>query len=264
MATFIKIMSEKVKHKVKRVYPVLIREAEKEVGITELSRLEIDKRLRHLYSKKSFIAVSLSSNEFSENSQNPNLWRTEIILDWITNSFGKVDFLVSDALYRYYNQIIYGLNESEALNKGVSDGKIFIENCRNKISELEFNQSDFDFLKWSDITKEFDFIILHEKFKKMYKENKELKEGIIQSANNFIERNQDKIKIDINKARQFANAVIIEELAVFAYLGELGYEGHIYPSTFMRVLMDISEGAFKNIPSELLKQTLIQIKIVTK
>ncbi|MEO6232095.1 MAG: tRNA-dependent cyclodipeptide synthase [Ferruginibacter sp.] len=264
MDTLIKIMSEKVNHKVKRIYPLLITEAEKIEGITELSRLEIDKRLQQLYSKKSFMAVSLSGNEFSENNQNPNLWRTEIILDWITNSFGKVDFLVSDSLYRYYNQMLYGFNELEALNKGLADGKKFIENCRNKISELELKQSDFDFLKWSDITNELDFKILHERFKKLFNENKELREAIIQSANIFIERNLDKIKIDYNKARLFANDVIIEELAVFSYMGELGYEGHIYPSTFMQVLMDISEGAFENIPSELLKQALIQIKIVTK
>jgi len=264
MDTLIKIMSEKVNHKVKRIYPLLIKEAEKIEGITELSRLEIDKRLQQLYAKKSFMAVSLSGNEFSENNQNPNLWRTEIILDWITNSFGKVDFLVSDSLYRYYNQMLYGFNELEALNKGLTDGKKFIENCRNKLSELELKQSDFDFMKWSDITNELDFKILHERFKKLFNENKELREAIIQSANIFIERNLDKIKIDYNKARLFANDVIIEELAVFSYMGELGYEGHIYPSTFMQVLMDISDGAFENIPSELLKQALIQIKIVTK
>lgn len=264
METLFKNMREKVNHKVKRIYPVLLTEAEKAEGITELSRLEIDKRLQQLYAKKSFVAVSLSSNEFTENDKNAELWRTELILDWITNSFGKVDFLVSDSLYRYYNQILYGFNELEALNKGLTDGKIFIEHCRNKISELELNQSDFDFIKWSDITNELDFKILHERFKKLFNENRELREGIIQSANIFIERNLDKIKIDSNIARQLANDVIIEELAVFAYMGELGYDGHIYPSTFMQVLMDISDGAFKNIPSELLKQTLIQIKIVTK
>ncbi len=257
-------MGEKLHHKVKRVYPVLTTDSEKTDGITELSRLEIDRRLKQLYAKKSFVAVSLSSNEFSENDKNEDFWRAEIILDWITETFGKADFLVSDSLYKYYNQILYGYNEADALEKGLTDGKTFIKNCIDKISELGLNQSDFGFLKWSEITNEIDFKILHEKFKKLFIENEELKKGITESANLFLERNTDKIKIDFVKAKELAVAVIIEELAVFAYMGEMGYDGHIYPSTFMQVLMDISDGVFQHLPTELLKQTLIQIKIVTK
>lgn len=264
MDTLIKIMSEKVNHKVKRIYPVLTTEEEKENGISELSRFTIQNRLRKLYANKSFVAVSLSSTEFSENDKNPQLWRTELILEWIASSFGKVDFLVSDSLYRYYNQILYGLTEEQALKKGLVDGNIFIENCRNKLSELGLKLSDFAFIKWSDITNDIDFKILHEKFKTLFNSNPELQQAIKNSANIFIERNTEKIKIDLSIAQTLAINVIIEELAVFAYMGEMGYEGHIYPSTFMQVLIDIREGHFQNIPVELLNQALIQIKIVTR
>ncbi|HZY36449.1 MAG TPA: hypothetical protein VFE53_07370 [Mucilaginibacter sp.] len=126
MENLIKRMGEKTNHKVKRIYPVLITDEEKAKGIKELSRLEIERRLQKLYTKKSFVAVSLSSNEFSENTSNEDFWRTEIILEWIIETFGQTDFLVSDSLYRYYNQILYGYDSARALAKGISDGRQFI------------------------------------------------------------------------------------------------------------------------------------------
>jgi tRNA-dependent cyclodipeptide synthase len=257
-------MDERTKHKVKRIYPGLVSEQEKAKGIKELSKSEVNKRLLRLYAKKSFIAVSLSSNEFSENASNMELWRAGMILGWIDETFGKTDFLISDSLYRYYNQILYGYDEAEALAKGLRDGNRFLENCVGKINELGLKISNFNFLKWSDIITEFDFIILHEKFKRLIEGNSFLKDGVKGSANTFIERNIARIKIPLDLAVSLANEVIIEELAVFAYMGELGYQAHIYPSTFMQVLMDINTMTFEDIPHELSNQTLVQIKIVTK
>jgi tRNA-dependent cyclodipeptide synthase len=255
---------EKINHKVKRLSPNLLTKEEIEKGRNDLSRIETNQRLSLLYNQKAFVAVSLSSNEFFESEKNEGLWRLELILEWIQDTFGKIDFLVSDSLYRYYNQILYGLSEKDALLKGIADGEKFIENCREKISQLGLSQTDFGFLKWSEITSEADFKILYEKFKQFYHSNAQLKSSIDASAKLFLDRNANRLTIDYDQAECIARKVIIEELAVFAYMGEIGYTGHIYPATFMQVLTEISEGSFSYLPDELRNQSLCQIKITTK
>jgi len=201
---------------------------------------KIDKK--EIYSRKCYIGASLN-NPFFTGKHFP------LLIQWIDNRFPECVIIIGDYLDRY-NELIFNKNDKmysaikTCLRKG-TELKKHISNELEKTKKCKFHINHWlEYYNYSSFQDKLDFL------NKVFKSHKDFKDSVLGSCREFIDRQSSKcLKIHVpkEKALNLSSEYIIEELAVFSILAELGFTVQVYPGKQLDVLKKLANTEFDDI-----------------
>lgn len=134
-------------------------------------------------------------------------------IDWASHRFDRVIVCVNDTLQRF-NYMDQGLSESEAYDRSLEAGRLWLLRHMDEISTLP----DFRIYRWEE-WKGADFKTAYQKVLKLYRESDEFKNALLESQKNNLSKDY-----------------LLEEVAVFSLMYRTEKAVDIYPGTLPKVM----------------------------
>lgn len=212
---------------------------------------EVHPKFVNYNSEKCYFGASLNNSFFWTD-------QTKLLLDWASKNFKSTKVLIPGILNRFNEQILFGLDEEEALIKSIKRGFEMHVKISQELANL--NIKNIKLLGWNELINKNEFSFQHQILLSAFDNEREFREEIITISTAFIDR-QKHIDIERSSAIDLSVMYILEELAVCSLLINEGYKVQIYPGTQLKVLKDFANGAFNDIDSPLKNGIYIDLTV---
>jgi tRNA-dependent cyclodipeptide synthase len=213
----------------------------------------------NLNSSNAYFAISLS---------NPNFFgkRLGALLKLLDENFNKVMILTSGYLYRYHYMTMNNCNESAAAQVSVLEEEKYISQELGNYTHF-LSKENFLLTTWIEHYSTAEFKSSLDKTRYFYKNNLLFKKELYTAAITFLEYKWIRMTAEcggenfINE-QNIQNCIdfFLEEIAMFDYLGQNGFNIQVYPGV-MQVLNDISNGKFPDAPQALQRRVNVEVKL---
>ena len=159
------------------------------------------------------------------------------IFDFLHKQVGlsEINLIIGDSIYRYTAMINLGINEVEAKNIGLAQGKNLIEYYQSYVKNRN-TPYKLNYFLASEIEKENAFGDIHTKIFELFNANSEFRLLVDNFASHYCSRVVDASSIaDTNVINQYAHKYLIAELAILAILNQQGMNTLIYPGNIQAI-----------------------------
>lgn len=206
--------------------------------------------------EKCYIGVSLN-NPFFYGKHLPLLFK------WIAGHFQECIIIIGDHLNRINETILHGKQGEDAIADSLKKGDFLIERIKEAISELDTKK--FTIFRWADYIALYPEIFEEKKKLIQYaKIDAELGNAINESSIEFITRlanRNEPMFVSAAEAMICSKEYILEEMAVFTKIIEMGYVVQVYPGTQLEILKKMARGDFPQIQSSLKRGIYIDLTV---
>lgn len=186
----------------------------------------------------------------------------DTLLQWVTAKFEQCLIIIGDYLRRYNEQIFSG-NAGQAEDfASMEAGQVFLE--QNAEILKRFSEPKVKIVRWKDC-------LASEQYKKakiildnLYKSDETFRASLQKDAFSFINRQKRKKQnpqVPMEEAIEISSRYLLEEVAVFSSLAELGWNIEVYPGPELGILVDVAKGNFKQIPTGLKNRINIELQV---
>ncbi|MEN9443358.1 MAG: hypothetical protein RIS47_248, partial [Bacteroidota bacterium] len=188
----------------------------------------------------------------------------ELPLNWMVRNFNTTYLLVGDYLNRW-NELIFSESDmSVAAEKSEQQGLDF---CNTLVHQFECIPPPSQILLWKPLLHWPEFETCAQEINLAFKHNSEFRDSLNASAESFIQTQINKGATPIvgyQKAFEYSQMYLLEELAVFSLLAKNTINIQIYPGTQLPILSQISKIDPEHIPKSLLESKFIELRIKKK
>ncbi|MBD2678593.1 MULTISPECIES: tRNA-dependent cyclodipeptide synthase [Nostoc] len=192
-----------------------------------------------------FLGISLESENFS-------IARLIGMTDWISKHFKKCTVLIGDSIHRITLQINQGLNEKQSLNKGLFLGREYVYNANYVFGNYNVSCL-FNVIFCSEIQKSEDYFKYYEQLQNILRQNDNFANSVKFSVKEFVLRHFEKNTENFDSYIELSSRYLLEELAIFACLVKDDLSIMIYPGSLLKILEEIAEGHYSDVPDSLKK-----------
>ncbi len=205
--------------------------------------------------KRCYMGISLDNPDFYGKS-------LEALLLWVTANYEQCLIVIGDYLRRYNEQIFSGKAGQEEEKASLEAGEIFLQ----KSGEIlrKYSEPKIKIIKWKDCISTPQYKTAKEILDKLYQADENFRASLQKDAFSFINRQKRKKqnpKVAMEEAIEISSRYLLEEVAVFSSLAELGWNIEVYPGPELGVLVDIAKGNFSNIPVGLKNRINIELHV---
>ena len=205
--------------------------------------------------KRCYLGISIGNLNFE------NIY-LESQLSWIQRHFDEALLVIGDYIYRYNEQIFHGKVGNRATSEALRKGDICAENLSPSLNCKR--DCIFTVVKWKTLLETAEYREAKQALNNIYLSNPAFMDSIEKTAIAFILRQvkcRKKLAVSYDDAISLSCEYLIEEIAVFSALAELGWMVDVYPGRELPVLVDIAEGKFTSVPASLRKRINVQLDI---
>jgi tRNA-dependent cyclodipeptide synthase len=205
--------------------------------------------------KHCYMGISLDNPSFYGRS-------LQALLLWATNNCEQCLVIVGDFLRRYNEHIFSGTAGEAAENASLQSGENYIAQTREIFSR--FPEPAVKIIRWKDCLEKEEYKKAKKIIDNLYDSDEAFRSSLQKDAFSFInrqKRNKQNPKVSIENAIDISSKYLLEEVAVFSALSELGWNVEIYPGPELHVLVDIAGGSFRDVPAGLKKRINIELQI---
>jgi len=195
---------------------------------------------------------------------NPDFYGTslEALLLWVTKNYQQCLVIIGDFLRRYNEQIFVCESGNSAEKASLAEGQTYLEQTRQIFSK--YSEPSIKIVRWKECLDSVEYKQAKQILDRLYNSDQAFKASVQKDSFSFINRQKRKkqiLAVSIEQAIEISSAYLIEEIAVFSSLADLGWNIEIYPGPELGVLVDIAKGNFSNIPEGLKKRINVELQI---
>jgi tRNA-dependent cyclodipeptide synthase len=188
----------------------------------------------------------------------------DAVVNWISANFNYCVVLVGDSAHRITLRIARNMSEEEAEAKAASLGDAFIEENRSLFEAKMAGR--FEFLKSSAIEEKPKCGEYKDTLTKMLENEEEFRSSVNQCAAAYVDRrlkNMDSAETSMTRLEMLALSLqyLIDEIAHFATISQMGKEIEVYPGEELSTLVEIRNGKHSNVPEPLKRRISVALKL---
>ncbi|MCB0745098.1 MAG: tRNA-dependent cyclodipeptide synthase [Ignavibacteriae bacterium] len=209
------------------------------------------------FRQRCYTGISISNPFFSGDLVVP-------FFKWILRNFKFCCIFIDDYFHKYNEMSFSGKSEAESLKIAKKRGVEIEEHINGVIKKTFDDAYRFKIVKSSDLSKSDNFKRNKKIFSDLFNENSQFKSGINKSSSDYIKRQLKRgnhFLIDRTEVLQNCNNYLIDEIAIFTTICELGYTVEVYPGPELPVLVEIANGVYDNIPEALVNRINVELKL---
>jgi len=206
--------------------------------------------------RRCYLGISIN-NAFFKESHLP------LLLKWIDGHFDECLIIIGDYLHRLNETILFGRVGMNAVSAASLEGDKMLSILNAALSKFE--RGKFKIIRWQNFMEENKVVADYQKrLVEYYNSDEKFRHSIAQSSEVFIqkliERGQQ-IAIAHEEAVSLSQQYLIEEMAVFTKIIEMGYQVQVYPGTQLSILKEVATGGFASLNLSLSKGIFIDLTV---
>ena len=186
---------------------------------------------------------------------------------WILMNFDYCCVFIDDYFHQYNEAAFTGKDPVECIGHAREHGSR-VEAYINKVIYDAFDEPyRFKIVKSTELAESSNCKNHSANFKVLFQTNEAFRLGIEKSAEDYVQRQikrQNYFNVTKERAVELSCLYLIEEIAIFTTICDMGYDVEVYPGPELPILIDIAQGKFDNIPLSLKHRINIELKMVKK
>jgi len=205
--------------------------------------------------EKCYLGISLENPLFEGDS-------LKAMLMWAAEKFGQCLVIVGDYLSRFDEQIITGCDENRAGQLAIKKGDLFISQTKDTFSGSPAERVILT--RWKEHLQAEEFKRSKKILDDIFESDEDFRKSVEYDALSFVERQKKHNQhpaVEADVALRLCCRYIMEEVAVFSSLSELGWGVELYPGSELRVLAEVARGRYPRVPKGLKDRISVELKI---
>ncbi len=185
----------------------------------------------------------------------------EALLDWAVEHFNRCLVVVGDSLRRYNEQILHGLQGTQAIEAARAVGDVFLRDHHELFDRLD--KSRVNVIRWDECLGWPEYRTAREAIESLYRTDADFRSAVQRDAFAFVKRMKkraSKPAVSDEQAIELSSQYLIEEIAVFSALSERLWSVELYPGPELEVLVRIARGAYADIPLGLRQRINVELR----
>lgn len=205
--------------------------------------------------RKCYLGISIDNPVFYGSS-------LEALLLWTAGKFDRSLVIIGDYLRRHNEHIFNGLTGPAAESAALLAGDLFLQKTSSVLRK--FTEPQFQLVRWKDCLQSNEYKSSKAILDKLFTSDEAFRASVQKDALAFIrrlkKRNQP-LKTSAEESIEISSMYLLEEIAVFSALSEQGWNVELYPGPELRVLVEIANGNYPDVPDGLKKRINVELSI---
>jgi len=205
--------------------------------------------------KKCYLGISLENPLFEGDS-------LRAMLLWASEKFEHCLVIVGDYLCRFNERIVNGCDENRAGELALGLGDLFLSRTSGLFEGLAAR--NVLLTRWKEHLHSEQFSRPKAVLDELFESDEDFRASIEYDALSFVKRLRKRNPnppVGVEQALRLSCQYILEEVAVFSSLSELGWSVELYPGSELRVLANVAKGAYPRVPAGLKKRISVELKV---
>ncbi len=186
----------------------------------------------------------------------------EAMLLWASGKFDRCLVIIGDYLRRYNEHIFSGLTGEAAETAAFLAGDSFLQQTSRIFQK--FTEPHFRLIRWKECLESNEYKSSKAILDKLFASDESFRSSVQKDALSFIKRQKKRnqpLKAATDESIEISSRYLLEEIAVFSSLSEQGWNVELYPGPELRVLIEIANGNYANVPEGLKKRINVELRI---
>ena len=188
--------------------------------------------------------------------------RLSALIEWLASHSERCRLVIGDDLHRWNVMIWDGLLGVEALRTARNRGEEFLKTVTPLLSR--YSDRQFEVVYWRELANRPVFSSLKREISHAISLDVNLADCLRTSAHCFIDRQLRRghhLQTSFERAVEYSQQYIVEEVAVFGLLGAEGWQVDVYPGQELPLLTRMTKCKSPAIPKTLLKRVNVELKL---
>ncbi|MCP5534431.1 MAG: tRNA-dependent cyclodipeptide synthase [Akkermansiaceae bacterium] len=183
------------------------------------------------------------------------------ILEFVAERFANCLVFIGDYLYRYDLELI-GKTDGDPLTSAVERGAAFLREAAPIFHRFE-HRVNFDLVRLSSLVNQPEFSDAVLEIRNLYRINPSFRKSLHSTAESFVARKERRgmtLAVSRCEAVMLSVRYLIEEIAFYKILGDMGHRVELYPGSELPILRQIIRGEIRGAPESLVSRSFIELK----
>ncbi len=186
------------------------------------------------------------------------------LVRWAVDHFDRCQVIIGDTLRRHNEQILRGLQGSQAIEAAREVGDSFLREHRDLFASLD---GRLGIIRWDECLSWPEYRTDRKTVDSLYAGEPDFRSAVQRDAFAFVKRlkkRQSKLAVSDEQAIELSSQYLLEEISVFSALSSRSWSVELYPGPELEVLVKIASGAFAEIPQGLRQRVNVELKWIAE